>query len=137
MMFNILSLEHSFLMGDVKNAKRHAKSICTYMQVGWHQLKSWRSSAPWLWLIGLLFSTIGPFSRNRDILRGQLVKEDGGMRSFFKWCDLSMLGAFYYYAGGAVSRISAPDQAVKVLDEGCTRIERMSFLRSTKTVGCA
>jgi len=86
MMFNILSLEHSFLMGDVKNAKRHAKSICTYMQ---------------------------------------LVKEDGGMRSFFKWCDLSMLGAFYYYAGGAVSRISAPDQAVKVLDEGCTRIERL------------
>jgi hypothetical protein len=32
-MYDILSLEHAFVDGDVPRAKAHAKSICTYVQV--------------------------------------------------------------------------------------------------------
>lgn len=84
-MYDILSLEHCFVEGDVPRAKAHAKSICAYVQ-------------------GVN-------------AKGVVV------RSFFKWCDASMLGAYYYYAGGAVDRISVPSRAITFFKEGRSRID--------------
>ncbi len=67
-------------------------------------------------------------------LAGQGVNAKGVVvRSFFKWCDASMLGAYYYYAGGAVDRISAPSRAITFFKEGRSRIDGTRSLTLTPT----
>src|SRR5690606_32246739 len=68
-------------------------------------------------------------------LAGQGVNAKGMVvRSFFKWCDASMLGAYYYYAGGAVDRISAPSRAITFFKEGRSRIDGTRSLTPTPAV---